>query len=152
MKRVRTVALTVSLLASLVLLPSILYAGNYDKFLTVADVEKVVRLTRMTVKEEGVLLRFYRRDGREILNVRFDEPGAFKTITQDKTRYRPLLPPIGMESTSGVPRMPYTIVFLTKKYAVSVTSLVQGPRTLVSFPHLQTIARLIDSRMVEGQE
>jgi hypothetical protein len=147
MKRVRTLVVVVSLLVSLVLLPSVVYAGTYDKFISVADVQNIVRLTRMTVKEEGVLLRFYRKDGKEILTVRFDEPAAFKTITKDKTHYRPLLPPIGLESASGVPQMPYTIVFLKKKHAVSVTSLIQGPRTLVSFPHLQAIARLIDSRM-----
>jgi len=137
----------VSLLASIVVLPSVVYAGAYDNFLKVSDVENIVRLNKMTVKEEGILLRFYRKDGKEILNVRFDEPKAFKTVSQDKTHYRPLLPPIGLESVSGVPQMPYTIVFLKKKYAVSVTSLVQGPRTLVSFPHLQAIARLVDSRM-----
>ncbi len=147
MKRVRTLVVVVSLLASIVLLPSVIYAGTYDKFLTVADVQNVVRLNKMTAKEDGVILRFYRRDGKEILNVRFNEPQAFKTITKDKSHYRPLLPPIGLESVSGVPQMPYTIVFLKKKYAVSVTSLIQGPRTLVSFPHLQAIARLIDSRM-----
>ncbi len=147
MKRVRTLVVVVSLLASIILLPSVVYAGTYDKFLTVADVQNVVRLNKMTAKEDGVILRFYRKDGKEILNVRFDEPQAFKTITKDKSHYRPLLPPIGLESASGVPQMPYTIVFLKKKYAVSVTSLIQGPRTLVSFPHLQAIARLIDSRM-----
>jgi len=147
MKRVRTLVVVVSLLASIILLPSAVYAGTYDKFLTVADVQNVVRLNKMTAKEDGVILRFYRKDGKEILNVRFDEPQAFKTITKDKSHYRPLLPPIGLESASGVPQMPYTIVFLKKKYAVSVTSLIQGPRTLVSFPHLQAIARLIDSRM-----
>jgi len=147
MKLVRTLVVVVSLLASIVVLPSVVYAGAYDNFLKVSDVENIVRLTRMTVKEEGVLLRFYRKDGKEILNVRFDDPKMFKTITQDKMKYRPLLPPIGLESASGVPQMPYTIVFLKKKYAVSVTSLVQGPRTLVSFPHLQAIARLVDSRM-----
>ncbi len=147
MKRVRTLVVVVSLLASIVLLPSVSYAGTYDKFLTVADVQNIVRLTKMTAKEDGVVVRFYRKDGKEILNVRFDEPSAFKTITKDKSHYRPLLPPIGLESCSGVPQMPYTIVFLKKKYAVSVTSQIQGPRTLVSFPHLQAIARLIDSRM-----
>ena len=147
MKRVRSLVVVVSLLASLVLLPSAVYAGSYDKFLKVSDVENIVRLTKMTAKEEGAVLRFYRRDGKEVLNVRFDEPSAFKTITKDKNTYRPLLPPIGLESVSGVPRMPYTIVFLKKKYAVSVTSILQGPRTLVSFPHLQAIARLVDSRM-----
>ncbi len=147
MKRVRGLVVVVSLLASLVLLPSVLLAGTYDKFIKVTDVENIVRLTKMTVKEEGALLRFYRKDGKEILNVKFDDPVAFKTITKDKNHYRPLLPPIGLESASGVPQMPYTIVFLKKKYSVSVTSLIQGPRTLVSFPHLQAIARLIDSRM-----
>jgi len=147
MKRVRTLLAVVSLLASIALLPSVVYAGAYDKFLTVKDVENIVRLTKMTAKEDGVVLRFYRKDGKEILNVRFDEPPAFKTITKDKIRYRPLLPPIGLESVSGVPQMPYTIVFLKKKYTVSVTSLIQGPRTLVSFPQLQAIARLVDSRM-----
>ncbi|MFB3903253.1 MAG: hypothetical protein ACE15E_07360 [Acidobacteriota bacterium] len=146
MKRERTLVV-VSLFATIVLLPAMAYAGTYDKFITVADVQNIVRLTKMTMKEEGVLLRFYRRDGKEILNVRFDDPSAFRTITKDKMRYRPLLPPIGLESASGVPQMPYTIVFLKKKYAVSVTSLIQGPRTLISFPHLQAIARLIDSRI-----
>jgi len=147
MKRVRTLVVVVSLLTSIILLPSLTYAGAYDQFLTVKDVENTVRLNRMTVKEDGVLLRFYRKDGKEILNLRFDPRDAFKTITKDKTKYRPLLPPIGMESVCGVPQMPYTIVFLKKNYAVSVTSLIQGPRTLVSFPHLQAIARLVDSRM-----
>jgi hypothetical protein len=137
----------VSLLASVVLLPSLVYAGDYDKFITVTDVQNVVRLTKVTAKQEGVLLRFYRKDGREFLNVRFDQPAEFKNITKDKTKYRALLPPIGLESCSGVPAMPYTIVFLKKTHAVSVTSLIQGTRTLVSFPHLQAIARLIDSRM-----
>lgn len=147
MKRVRVLAVVVSLLASMLFVPSLAYAGAYDKFLTVKDVENIVRLTKMTVKEEGVLLRFHRKDGKEILTVRFDEPGAFKTITKDKTHYRPLLPPIGLESASGVPQMPYTIVFLKKKHTVSVTSMIQGPRVLVGFPQLQNIARLIDSRM-----
>jgi hypothetical protein len=147
MKRVRSLVVVVSLLASLVLLPSSLFGGNYDKYLKVSDVQNIVRLTKMTVKEEGTVLRFYRKDGKEILKVRFDEPPAFKTITKDKNTYRPLLPPIGLESVSGVPRMPYTIVFLNKKHAVSVTSVIQGTRTLVSFPHLQAIARLVDSRM-----
>ncbi len=147
MKRVRTLVVVVSLLASIVLLPSLVYAGTYDKFLTAKDVENIVRLTKMTVREDGLVLRFYRKDGREILNVRFDQPQAFKTITKDKMKYRPLLPPVGLESACGVPQMPYTIVFLKKNFAVSVTSLIQGPRTLVSFPHLQAIARLVDSRM-----
>lgn len=147
MKQVRFLAVVVSLLASVVLVPSVIYAGTYDKYLTVADVENIVRLTKMTMKEEGVVLRFYRKDGKEILNVRFDEPAAFKTFSKDTIHYRPLLPPVGLESVCGVPQLPYTIVFLKKTHTVSVTSLIQGPRTLVSFPHLQAIARLIDSRM-----
>lgn len=147
MKRVRSLAVVVSLVASIVSLPSLLFAGDYDQFLKVADVEKILRLSKMTAKEDGVVLHFYRRDGKEVLKVRFDEPATFKTITKDTTRYRPLLPPIGLESVCGVPQLPYTIVFLRKKYAVSVTSLIQGPRALVSFPRLQAVARLIDSRM-----
>ncbi|RPI25653.1 MAG: hypothetical protein EHM61_13850 [Acidobacteria bacterium] len=148
MKLVRALVVAGLLLVSAVFQSSLVY-GAFDGYLSAADVERIIGQRGITIKQEATGLRFSRKDGTEILRVRFEEPSVFKTITKDKSNYRPLLPPIGMESVSGVPRMPYMIAFLRKKYTVTVTSTVQGPRTLVSFPHLQNIARLIDSRITD---
>lgn len=147
MKRAEAIVMK-SLLVLLPAMSCLLLAGVYDQYLTATEVERQTGLRGVTVKEEGALVHYYRRDGREILRLRFEDAAAFKGYVKDTKHFRPLLPPIGLESICGVPQMPYMIVFLTKKQAVTVQTFPEsGVKTFIAFPKLQSIARLVHSRL-----
>ena len=141
-------------LSALVILSFVLHSSlsaqtvNYEKYLSVSDVEKVTGLKGIKLDIQAITLSFTRADGKKILQVVFGRPDEYKSLTGNAELYKPLKG-IADEAVIAIPMMPYEIVFLKKtRYCVRLTTFPEeGLKTFVSEDQLKAIAELIASRL-----
>jgi hypothetical protein len=121
---------------------------NYEKYLSVSDVEKATGLNGIKLDVQALTLSFKRADGKEVLRAVFRAPDEYKSLTGNSELYKPLKG-IADEAVIGIPVMPYEIIFLKKtRYCVQLTTFPEeGLKTFVSEDQLKAIAELIVTRL-----
>jgi len=150
---------TISILAAILLLAGLNTAlpadqGQLDKYLSVADVQKVTGLTGLRQvprnEEADGDLNYARPDGKIILSVSFYPSSAYASAKSSRTGFKSNVQGIGEEAFLGPRDGPPLFILAFRKGAHTVilnTELESSKSTRLSTEQLTAIAKLIASRM-----
>jgi hypothetical protein len=136
--------------------------GEYDGYLTVADVEQVsglkgVKQIRFNpLRFLGSDLNFVTSDGNKILSVEFSNVRHYKTYKVFVPKnVKTLLQDIGEEAFTGPDienQMPYLLVFRQGDYAVSLTAATtcDSQKNMLTLEQLIRIGKIIAKRIAKA--
>ncbi len=122
-------------------------ASLYAEYLTVADVEKITGMNGLTMKEEAITLKFYNKEGIDILEARFDGSDFYADEVEANEEYYTPVSDLGEKAAICIPDMPYRVTFLQGDRAVMVQTIPQDGNLLVSEDQLIAVAKIISSRL-----
>jgi hypothetical protein len=136
--------------------------GQYDAYLSVADVEQVSGLKRVKqiqfnpLRFMGSDLNFVTSDGNKILSVEFSNVRHYNTYKVFVPKnVKTLLQDIGEEAFTGPDienQMPYLLVFRQGSYAVSLTAATtcDTQKNMLTIEQLVSIGRIIAKRIANA--
>jgi len=150
---------TISILAALLLLAGLSSGlpagqGQWDKYLSIADVQKLTGLSGIRQVPRGEEadgdLNYARSDGKIILSISFYPSSAYASAKSSKTGFKASVQGIGEEAFWGPKDGPplYILAFRKGAYAVILnTELESQASSRLSSEQLAAIAKLLASRM-----
>jgi hypothetical protein len=150
---------TISILAVLLLLAGLNSAlpasqGQLDKYLSVADVQKIsglsgIRQVPRSEEADGDL-NYARPDGKIILSVSFYPSSAYASAKSSRTGFKSNVQGVGEEAFSGPRDGPplYILAFRKGAHTVILNTELESPTSSrLSMEQLTAIAKLMASRM-----
>jgi hypothetical protein len=150
---------TISILAVLLLLAGLSLVlpagqGQQDKYLSLADVQKVSGLSGIkqvprNAEADGDL-NFARQDGKIILSVSIYPASAYASAKSSRTGFKSTVQGIGEEAFIGPAEGPPLYILAFRKGAHTViinTELESRTSTRITMEQLTAIAKLMASRM-----
>ena len=153
--KIRTISILAALLLLLAGLSSVLPAvqGQQDKYLSVADVEKVtglsgIRQVPRNAEADGDL-NFARQDGKIILSVSIYPASAYASAKSSKEGFKSTVKGIGEEAFIGPADGPPFSILAFRKGAnmVIINTELESGSTRLTMEQLTAIAKLMASRM-----
>jgi hypothetical protein len=119
----------------------------YEKYLTVADVEKVSGLKGVTRKEVALTLEFYNAKNEKIVEARFDGSNFYKQEVDGNQKYYTLITGIGDKAAYTLGDTPYRLTFAKGKYSVMVQTPFSSAKDPKNKEFLITIGKIIAGRL-----
>jgi hypothetical protein len=148
MKRLLLITLV---MVSLVVFPIMSLAASggslYDKYLTVADVEKASGLKGVIRKEVAVTLEFYNAKNEKIIEARFYGPEFYQDEVGKNQKYYTPITGIGEKAAYTLGDTPYRLTFAKGKFSVMVQTPFQNAKDPKNKDFLIDICKIIAGRL-----